>query len=62
MGFGAEVVAEVAEHVFDALKAPPLRVGAPRIPVPFSEPLENLCRISSAKVSAAARKLVGAAS
>ncbi len=58
MGFGAEVVAEVSEHMFKDLKAAPLRIGAPRIPVPFSEPLEMLCRMTPAKIVAAAEKLM----
>jgi pyruvate/2-oxoglutarate/acetoin dehydrogenase E1 component len=58
MGFGAEVVAEVSEHMFGALKAAPLRIGAPRIPVPFSEPLEMLCRMTPPKIVAEAEKLM----
>jgi pyruvate/2-oxoglutarate/acetoin dehydrogenase E1 component len=60
MGFGAEIVAEVTETMFGALKAPPMRVGAPRIPVPFSEPLEMLCRMTPAKIVAAAEKVMEA--
>jgi pyruvate/2-oxoglutarate/acetoin dehydrogenase E1 component len=59
MGFGAEIVADVTEHLFGALKAPPMRLGAPRIPVPFSEPLEMLCRITPAKIVSAAEKVMG---
>jgi len=58
MGFGAEIVAETAEHMFGALKAAPVRIGAPRIPVPFSEPLETLCRIHPQTIAKAARSLV----
>lgn len=58
MGFGAEIVADVSENLFSALKAPPARIGAPRIPVPFSEPLENLCRIEAPKIVAMAQKLM----
>ena len=58
MGFGAEIVAEAAEHMFSAFKAPPMRIGAPRIPIPFSEPLEMLCRISPTKITDAAEKLM----
>jgi acetoin:2,6-dichlorophenolindophenol oxidoreductase subunit beta len=58
MGFGAEILAETAEEVFSALKAPPVRIGAPRIPVPFSEPLEKLCRMSAEKVVTAAERLM----
>jgi len=45
-GFGGEIVAEASEHLFEKLKAPPRRLGAPRVPVPYSEPLETLCRVS----------------
>ncbi len=40
-GFGAEVVAEMAERAFDHLDAPILRVAALNTPVPFSPPLEE---------------------
>jgi pyruvate dehydrogenase E1 component beta subunit len=59
MGFGAEILAETAEQMFAALKAPPMRIGAPRIPIPFSEPLEMLCRMSADKIVTAAEKLMG---
>ncbi len=59
MGFGAEVVAETAEQMFGALRAPPARIGAPRIPIPFSEPLEMLCRMTAPRIVAAAEKLMG---
>lgn len=59
MGFGAEILAETAEEMFPALKAPPMRIGAPRIPIPFSEPLENLCRMTAPRVVAATEKLMG---
>jgi pyruvate/2-oxoglutarate/acetoin dehydrogenase E1 component len=58
MGFGAEVVAETTEHMFGALKAPPMRLGAPRIPVPFSEPLEMLCRMTATKIVASAARVM----
>ena len=44
-GFGAEVAATVAEKLGGQLKAPIRRFGAPRIPVPFSPPLEDLCKV-----------------
>jgi pyruvate/2-oxoglutarate/acetoin dehydrogenase E1 component len=40
-GVGAEITAQIAEAAFEALEAPPLRVGAPFSPVPFSTPLEK---------------------
>jgi pyruvate dehydrogenase E1 component beta subunit len=45
-GFGAEIVAEVCEELWSALRAPVRRLGAPRCPVPFSLPLEEACRVS----------------
>lgn len=53
-GFGAEIVAEAAEHLFDKLKAPPRRLAAPRVPVPYAEPLEALCRVTDDAIAAAA--------
>ena len=53
-GFGAEVVASVAE----ALAIPVRRLGAPRIPVGYSQPLENASRLSVEKIVQAARSLL----
>ena len=50
-GFGAEVVASVAE----ALAIPVRRLGAPRIPVGYSRPLEEVARLSVDKIVHAAR-------
>jgi 2-oxoisovalerate dehydrogenase E1 component len=41
-GFGGEIAAAVTEKAFDALKAPPLRIGAPSTPVPYNAALEQL--------------------
>jgi 2-oxoisovalerate dehydrogenase E1 component beta subunit len=40
-GFGAEIVATIAEEAFENLDAPVKRVTAPDTPVPFSPPLEK---------------------
>lgn len=40
-GFGAEIVAQVAERAWDSLRKPPLRIGAPFVPLPYSQPLES---------------------
>jgi 2-oxoisovalerate dehydrogenase E1 component beta subunit len=40
-GFGAEIVATIAEEAFEALDAPVRRITAPDAPVPFSPPLEK---------------------
>lgn len=53
-GFGGEIVSEVAEHLFESLKTAPRRLGAPRAPVPYSEPLEAQCRITVERIVATA--------
>ncbi len=40
-GFGAEIVATIAEEAFENLDAPVRRIAAPDTPVPFSPPLEK---------------------
>jgi 2-oxoisovalerate dehydrogenase E1 component beta subunit len=40
-GFGAEIVATIAEEAFEHLDGPVQRVTAPDAPVPFSPPLEK---------------------
>jgi pyruvate/2-oxoglutarate/acetoin dehydrogenase E1 component len=49
-GYGGEIVAEVTEHLFDALKSPPRRIAGPRIPIPFSIPLERAYMIPAEAV------------
>jgi pyruvate dehydrogenase E1 component beta subunit len=56
-GFGGEIAASVAEELFDCLKAPVRRLGAPRIPVPYAPPLEEVCKISPAQIADAVRAL-----
>jgi pyruvate/2-oxoglutarate/acetoin dehydrogenase E1 component len=58
-GFGAEIAASVAEALFHDLKAPVRRLGAPRIPIPYAPPLEDLCKIAPAQIAATAKALVG---
>lgn len=48
-GFGAEIAATVAEE----LKVPVKRLGAPRIPVGYSKPLEDEARITPQRILAA---------
>ncbi|MEJ5378110.1 MAG: alpha-ketoacid dehydrogenase subunit beta [bacterium] len=40
-GLGAEIAARIQEELFDELDAPIVRVGAKRVPHPFSPPLEK---------------------
>jgi 2-oxoisovalerate dehydrogenase E1 component len=49
-GFGAELVARLAESHFDALEAAPLRIGALDLPVPFAPELEAAFRPTREKV------------
>ena len=52
-GVGAEIVARMVHIAFDELDAPPLRVGAPFMPVPFSPSLESCQRPSARELIAA---------
>lgn len=54
-GFGAEVVASVAEQVGCKVR----RLGAPRIPVGYAQVLEDESRLTAAKIEAAARTMLG---
>lgn len=54
-GFGAEIAATVAEQ----LGIPVRRVGAPRVPVPYSPPLEDEIRVRDNDVVAAAKTMLG---
>jgi acetoin:2,6-dichlorophenolindophenol oxidoreductase subunit beta len=58
-GFGAEIAATVAEELFDALDPPVVRrLGMPRVPVPYSLPLEDTLRVTADKIAAAARAMI----
>ena len=60
-GFGAEVAATVGEELATALLAPVRRLGAPRIPIPYSRPLEALCRVSAENIVATIEKMTATA-
>jgi acetoin:2,6-dichlorophenolindophenol oxidoreductase subunit beta len=57
-GFGAEICAVVAESLGATLKSPVTRVGAPRIPVPYSPPLEDAYRVTKEKVMDGIRRVM----
>jgi len=58
-GVGAEVAALAAEHAFDHLDAPIVRLAGPDVPaMPFASNLEAMFMPSTEKVSAALRRLV----
>jgi len=56
-GFGAEIVATIAEEAFESLDAPIKRIAAPDTPVPFSPPLEKAYIPQVDDVLAALREL-----
>ncbi|MFC6216927.1 transketolase C-terminal domain-containing protein, partial [Fodinicurvata halophila] len=56
-GFGAEVAASVAEQLHGALKAPPRRLAAPRIPISYAPNLENQVRVTADDIAQAARDM-----
>ena len=53
-GFGAEIVATVAEQLGGALRAPIRRLGAPRAPISYARPLEDRLRVTAKDIAAAA--------
>ncbi|SFI33946.1 pyruvate dehydrogenase E1 component beta subunit [Collimonas sp. OK307] len=55
-GVGAEIAAWIAEHGFDELDAPVVRVAAPFMPVPFSGALEQHYMVTPARLVAAVQK------
>ena len=57
-GFGAEVVARVLDRVGPGGLKAVKRLGAPRIPIPFSPPLENEVRLTPEKVVTAVKALL----
>jgi 2-oxoisovalerate dehydrogenase E1 component len=60
-GVSSEIAAIVAEHAFDALRAPILRVAVPDVPIPFSPVLERELEPAPERIADAVRGLVGTA-
>jgi pyruvate dehydrogenase E1 component beta subunit len=59
-GFGAEIAATVAEELFDRLRAPVRRLGAPRVPIGYAPSLEDQVRIRAERdILPALRALAG---
>jgi pyruvate dehydrogenase E1 component beta subunit len=56
-GVGAEIAACVAEHAFDELDAPVMRIGAPFMPVPFARSLERHYIVDADRIAQALREL-----
>lgn len=57
-GFGAELVAQIVQHAFDYLDAPPVRVCNPNVPTPFNRTLEERSIPSAAQMVDAVHGLV----
>ena len=57
-GFGAEIAAQMAEAAFTLLDAPPVRVAAEDLPVPFSKGLESDIYSAQAKLRSLLEKLL----
>ena len=55
---GAQVAALNAEHVFEDLDGPVVRVATPDVPIPFSPPLEAAVLPSVERVREACRRLL----
>jgi pyruvate/2-oxoglutarate/acetoin dehydrogenase E1 component len=57
-GVGAEIAARVSHDLFDLLRAPVRRLGAPTVPMPFNPTLEQALMTDVTTISAAAEALV----
>jgi 2-oxoisovalerate dehydrogenase E1 component beta subunit len=55
---GAQVAALIAEHAFEDLDGPVVRVASPDVPVPYSPPLEQAVLPSVDRVREACRQLL----
>lgn len=58
-GFGAEIAARIQEELLDELDGPVVRVGAKRVPHPFSPPLEKFVIPGPHSIIEAAKKALG---
>lgn len=57
-GFGAELAAQIQEHVFDELDAPILRVAGADVPMPYSRALETLAIPNENDIIAAVKQVL----
>jgi pyruvate/2-oxoglutarate/acetoin dehydrogenase E1 component len=57
-GITGEIASAVAEHAFDCLDAPVLRIGGADVPIPFSKTLEPLVLPDAARLARDAAALV----
>ncbi len=54
----ADIVAEIIDRGFDLLDAPPVRVGAPNVPMPYNAGLEAICIPDEENINEAVRKVM----
>jgi pyruvate dehydrogenase E1 component beta subunit len=59
-GFGAEIAATVAERAHKSLKAPVTRLGAPRAPISYSFPLEQMVCVTPEMIVESAKAMMRA--
>ena len=57
-GLAGDIVAEIIDRGFDLLDAPPVRVGAPNVPMPYNAGLEALCIPDEENIKEAVRKVM----
>lgn len=58
-GWGAEVSAQVTHGAFEYLDSPPMRLGLPEHPLPYSPALEDAAIADAESIAGAVRRLVG---
>jgi pyruvate/2-oxoglutarate/acetoin dehydrogenase E1 component len=59
-GFGAEIVAQVTSKAWDSLKQAPLRLAAPFVPHPYSQPMETFVVPQVADIVDGVKQYLGA--
>ncbi len=57
-GAGAEIAARAGEELYDVLRVPVKRIGAPSVPMPFNPDLERALMPSAPAIVAAAERMV----
>ena len=57
-GLAGDIVAEIIDRGFDLLDAPPVRVGAPNVPMPYNAGLEAICIPDEEDIRNAVRKVM----
>ena len=57
-GMAGDIVSEIIDRGFDLLDAPPVRVGALNVPMPYNKGLEDLCIPNEQKIKDAVYKVL----